>query len=81
MNVEFFDVDFDDQIGNILLVDGKGKMNFFRVMCEFIVIESNVYKKFYFMKVIKQFIGEFFKMIGEFDEQLEEWKDCISIDF
>jgi hypothetical protein len=81
MNVELPDADPDDQIGNIPLADGKGKMNLFRVMCEFTVIESNVYKKLYSTKATKQSTGELLKTIGELDEQLEEWKDRIPIDF
>ena len=81
MNVELPDANPDDNIGNIPLADGKGKMNLFRVMCEFSVIESNVYKRLYSTKATKQSPGELLNAIGELDQQLEEWKDRIPLDF
>ncbi|RFU75153.1 fungal specific transcription factor [Trichoderma arundinaceum] len=81
MNVELPDADPEDNIGNIPLADGKGKMNLFRVMCEFAVIESNVYKRLYAAKAAKQSDGELLATIGELDQELEEWKDRIPIDF
>ncbi|KAH6611206.1 Zn2Cys6 transcriptional regulator [Trichoderma cornu-damae] len=81
MNVELPDADPEDNIGNIPLADGKGKMNLFRVMCEFAVIESNVYKRLYAARAAKQSDGELLATIGELDQELEEWKDRIPIDF
>lgn len=81
MNVELPDADPEDNIGNIPLAEGKGKMNLFRVMCEFAVIESNVYRRLYSAKAAKQSDGELLATIGELDQQLEEWKDRIPIDF
>ncbi|KAL7948954.1 fungal-specific transcription factor domain-containing protein [Trichoderma barbatum] len=81
MNVELPDADPEDNIGNIPLADGKGKMNLFRVMCEFAVIESRVYKRLYSAKASKQSDGELLATIGELDQELEEWKDRIPIDF
>lgn len=81
MNVELPDADPEDNIGNIPLADGKGKMNLFRIMCEFSVIESNVYRRLYSTKASKQSNGELLNAIGELDGELEEWKDRIPIDF
>lgn len=81
MNVDLPDADPPDNIGNIPLADGKGKMNLFRVMCEFTVIESNVYKRLYSTRASKQSPGELLNTIGELDQELEEWKDKIPIDF
>ncbi|KAJ6438482.1 fungal specific transcription factor [Purpureocillium lavendulum] len=81
MNVELPDANPPDNIGNIPLADGKGKMNLFRVMCEFTVIESNVYKRLYSTKATKQSAGELLNTIGELDQELEAWKDKIPIDF
>ncbi|KAM3459483.1 hypothetical protein MY5147_002781 [Beauveria neobassiana] len=81
MNVELPDANPVDNIGNIPLADGKGKMNLFRVMCEFAVIESTVYKQLYSTKATKQSDGELLNTIGELDQQLEEWKDRIPIEF
>ncbi|KAI0381794.1 N-terminal binuclear Zn cluster-containing protein [Hypomontagnella monticulosa] len=81
MNVELPDADPIDNIGNIPLADGKGKMNLFRAMCELTVIESQVYKKLYSTKATKLSDGELLQVIGELDRQLENWKDNIPIDF
>jgi hypothetical protein len=81
MNVELPDADPADNIGNIPLADGKGKLNLFRVMAEFAVIESNVYARLYSTKATKTSPGELLNIIGELDQQLEEWKDRIPIDF
>ncbi|KAJ4268349.1 hypothetical protein NW762_002412 [Fusarium torreyae] len=81
MNVELPDADPDDNIGNIPLADGKGKMNLFRVMCEFATIESEVYKRLYSVQATKQSDGELLNTIGELDQKLEEWKDRIPIDY
>ncbi|KAM0434790.1 hypothetical protein ACHAQK_008707 [Fusarium lateritium] len=81
MNVELPDADPADNIGNIPLADGKGKMNLFRVMCEFATIESEVYKRLYSVQATKQSDGELLNTIGELDHKLEEWKDSIPIDY
>ncbi|KAL0943993.1 fungal specific transcription factor domain-containing protein [Colletotrichum truncatum] len=81
MNVELPDADPEDNIGNIPLADGKGKMNLFRVICEFATIESKVYSRLYSTKATKQSDGELLNTIGELDQELEEWKDRIPIDF
>ncbi|CAK7274198.1 hypothetical protein SEPCBS119000_006048 [Sporothrix epigloea] len=81
MNVELPNEDPADNIGNIPLGDGKGKMNLFRVMCEFALIESKVYKRLYSTKATKQTVGELLNTIGELDQELEDWKDSIPIDF
>lgn len=81
MNVELPSADPDDNIGNIPLADGKGKVNLFRLMCEFSTIESKVYKQLYSTKASKQSDGELLNTIGELDHQLEEWKDSIPVDF
>lgn len=81
MNVELPDEDPPDNIGNIPLADGKGKMNLFRLMCTFAIIESKVYKQLYSVKASKQTDGELLNTIGELDKELEVWKDGIPLDF
>ncbi|KAG5978009.1 hypothetical protein E4U55_006420 [Claviceps digitariae] len=81
MNVELPDADPADNIGNIPLADGKSKMNLFRVMCEFTVIESRVYKRLYSTQATKQSDGELLNTISELDRELEDWKDSIPVDF
>ncbi|KAK6220756.1 hypothetical protein LQW54_001948 [Pestalotiopsis sp. IQ-011] len=81
MSVELPAANPADNIGNIPLADGKGKMNLFRVMCELTTIESKVYKKLYSTKAAKLSEGELLNTIGELDKALEDWKDRIPIDF
>ncbi|KFY44043.1 hypothetical protein V495_03651, partial [Pseudogymnoascus sp. VKM F-4514 (FW-929)] len=81
MNVELPSADPEDNIGNIPLADGKGKVNLFRLMCEFSTIVSKVYTQLYSTKASKQSDGELLNTIGELDHALEEWKDSIPIDF
>lgn len=81
MNVELPSDDPPDNVGNIPLADGKGKINLFRLMCEFAIISSNVYRKLYSVKASKQSDGELLNTIGDLDKELEEWKDKIPIDF
>jgi hypothetical protein len=81
MNVELPSADPEDNIGNIPLSDGKGKVNLFRLMCEFSTIVSKVYTQLYSTRASKQSDGELLNTISELDQQLEEWKDSIPIDF
>ena len=81
MNVELPNEDPPDSLGNIPLADGQGKINLFRLMCTFAVIENKVYKKLYSTKASKQSDAELLKTIGDLDRELEEWKDGIPIDF
>jgi hypothetical protein len=81
MNIDLPDADPEDNIGNIPLADGKSKVNIFRTMCEFAVIESEVYKRLYSTKATKSSVGELLNAIGELDSQLEDWKDAIPIEF
>jgi hypothetical protein len=81
MNVELPSDDPPDNIGNIPLADGKGKVNLFRMMCEFAIISSKVYRRLYSVQASKQTDGELLNTIGELDKELEAWKDSIPIDF
>lgn len=80
MNVELPSENPTDNVGNIPLADG-GKINLFRLMCEFALIESKVYKKLYSVEAAKQSDGELLNTIGDLDKELEDWKDRIPIDF
>jgi hypothetical protein len=81
MNVDLPDADPADNIGNIPLTDGRGKMNLFRVMCEMTTIESRVFKRLYSTKAARLAEGELLQTIGELDKELEDWKDRIPLDF
>ncbi|KAJ9634296.1 hypothetical protein H2204_006373 [Knufia peltigerae] len=81
MNVELPSEDPPDNIGNVPLTDGKGKINLFRLMCEFAIISSKVYRQLYSVQASKQSDGELLNTIGELDRELEAWKDSIPLDF
>lgn len=81
MNVELPSEEPPDNIGNIPLSDGQGKVNLFRVMCRFAIIQSRVYKKLYSARAAKQSDGELLNTIGELDKELEEWKESIPVDY
>ncbi|KAI9679816.1 MAG: hypothetical protein M1817_004830 [Caeruleum heppii] len=81
MNVELPSEDPADDIGNIPLAEGGGKINLFRLMCSFAIIESKVYKQLYSTKASRQSDGALLNTIGELDHELEEWKDGIPIEF
>lgn len=81
MNVELPSEDPPDNVGNIPLADGKGKINLFRLMCEFAIISSRVYNRLYSVTASRQKDGELLNTIGELDKELEDWKDKIPIDF
>lgn len=81
MNVELPSEDPPDNIGNVPLADGKGKINLFRLMCEFAIISSKVYRQLYSVHASKQSDGELLNTIGELDRELEAWKDSIPLDF
>ena len=81
MNVDLPVEDPPDNIGNIPLADGRGKVNLFRLMCTFASISSRVYRRLYSVKASRQSDGELLNTIGELDKELEEWKDGIPLDF
>ncbi|KAK2825692.1 hypothetical protein FQN49_007460 [Arthroderma sp. PD_2] len=81
MNVELPSEDPPDNIGNVPLSDGRGKINLFRLMCIFATIESKVYRQLYSTKSSRQSDGELLNTIGELDHELEEWKNSIPLDF
>ncbi|KAI9680953.1 MAG: hypothetical protein M1829_001033 [Trizodia sp. TS-e1964] len=81
MNVELPEEDPSDNIGNVPSTNEGEKMNLFRVMAKFALIQSRVYSQLYSTKAAKKSAGEILNIIGELDRELEEWKDAIPIDF
>ena len=81
MNVELPSENPPDNVGNIPLADGQSVINLFRLMCEFAIISSKVYRKLYSVEASKQTDGELLNTIGDLDKELEEWKDKIPLDF
>lgn len=81
MNVELPSENPPDNIGVVSLGDGKGKVNLFRIQCTFALIQSKVYKLLYSVKAARQTDGELLNTIGDLDQELEEWKDSIPLEF
>lgn len=81
MNLDLPSKDPEDQLGNIPLPDGSGKVNLFRIMAEFATIEARVHKQLYSTKAAERSDEELLVTISELDHQLEEWKESIPIMF
>jgi hypothetical protein len=80
IDVELPSAEPEDDVGNVSLADGKGKVNIFRCACEFATIEGKAYKQLLSPRAAKQSDCELISTIGELDRQLEEWKDSIPVD-
>ncbi|KAH0607021.1 uncharacterized protein H6S33_003009 [Morchella sextelata] len=81
ISVELPDEDPADDIGNIMLKNGKDKCNLFRLMATFSVIESKVYMQLYSAKAARQSDGELLNTIGDLDKELEEWKESVPLEY
>lgn len=81
ISVELPDEDPVDDVGNIILRNGKDKCNLFRLMATFSVIESKVYMQLYSAKAAKQSDGELLNTIGDLDKELEEWKESVPLEY
>lgn len=81
MNVDLPLQDPPDGVGNVPLLDGRGKANYFRIICRFGLITSKVYSRLYSTRASRQSDGELLNVIGELDRELEEWKESIPPDF
>lgn len=81
ISVELPDEDPADDIGNIMLKNGKDKCNLFRLMATFSVIESKVYMQLYSAKAARQSDGELLNTIGDLDKELEEWKETVPLEY
>ncbi|TIA48712.1 hypothetical protein D6C79_03960 [Aureobasidium pullulans] len=81
MNVELPSENPPDNIGVVSIENGKSKVNLFRIQCVFAMIQSKVYKLLYSVKAARQTDGELLNTIGDLDQELEEWKDSIPIEF
>ncbi|CAD0090333.1 unnamed protein product [Aureobasidium vineae] len=81
MNVELPSENPSDNIGVVPIESGKGKVNLFRIQCVFAMIQSKVYKLLYSVKAARQTDGELLNTIGDLDQELEEWKDSIPLEF
>jgi len=81
MNVELPSENPPDNIGVVPIENGKSKVNLFRIQCVFAMIQSKVYKLLYSVKAARQTDGELLNTIGDLDQELEEWKDSIPLEF
>lgn len=81
MNVELPSENPPDNIGVVPIENGQSKVNLFRIQCVFAMIQSKVYKQLYSVKAARQTDGELLNTIGDLDQELEEWKDSIPLEF
>lgn len=81
MNVELPSEDPPDNIGNVPADTKTGKFNLFRLMAEFALIQSKVYKQLYCVKASRQSDGELLNTIGQLDHELETWKESIPLEY
>jgi hypothetical protein len=81
MTVDLPSEDPADGLGNVPLANGKGKINLFRLTTEFSRIESRIYKQLYARKALELSDEDRLYTIGELDQQIENWKNTIPVDF
>ena len=79
-NVELPAEEPEDGIG-VISTDKGEKVNLFRKLCEFALISGKVYRRLYSVQAQRQSDGDLLNTIGELDDELEQWKNSIPIDF
>lgn len=79
MNVELPSMEPEDNVGSFVL--GGTKVNLFRLLTEFAIIQSRIYKQLYSTEASKQPIEKLLTIVGNLDNQLEEWKSRIPTNF
>jgi len=73
MTVELPSLQPEDNVGTVLL--GDCQINLFRLVSEFSVIQSNVYKQLYSTTAAKQPPEKLLNAVATLDKQLKEWKE------
>jgi len=81
LNIELPAEDPPDGLGVIPLEDGHSTFNLFRVMSELSVIAAKVFQELYTSNGRKRPEHEIVKIMVDLEQQLEEWKASIDIDF
>jgi hypothetical protein len=67
-----------DDGGVVVLADGS-KLNLFRTMCIMALIEGKIYKWLYSARAFRLTANELLNIVGELDQELEDWKDNLPI--
>lgn len=80
-NVELPSEDPEDGVGNLELPSGGGKFNLFKKLAEFAITNGKVYRRLYSVRASKQTDGELLSTISELDQELEQWKDSLPVEF
>lgn len=70
----------EDGVGVVETPDGK-TFNLFRKFAEFSIIAGKVYSELYSNKASRQSDGELLGTIGNLDQELQDWKDSIPLEF
>ncbi|EXJ82864.1 hypothetical protein A1O3_06679 [Capronia epimyces CBS 606.96] len=81
LNIELPAEESPDGLGTIPLEDGTGQFNLFRAMSELSVIAAKAFQALYAPNVRQRPETEIVKTMLDLEQQLEEWKAAIDIDF
>jgi hypothetical protein len=81
INVELPEPDPSDGLGDVSHSEGTGKINIFRLTIELSVIEEEIRRGLYTAEASRQSDKELVETIIKLDQQLEEWKVGVPIDF
>lgn len=81
INIEIPESDPPDGLGDVSHSEGTGKINIFRLTVELSVIEAEIHKGLYTAEASRQSDEELVQTIIRLDQQLEEWKVSVPIDF
>jgi len=80
MNVELPNENPEDGLGILMLDNGEGHLNIFRLMAQFSMIEAKVHRELYSTKAAGKTWEEVLNTVGELDSELEDWKETIPIE-
>lgn len=70
-----------DGLGDVTHSEGNGKINIFRLIAQLSVIEAKVHQCLYTIEAGQQSEKDLMRTVVELDQQLEEWKVSVPIDF
>lgn len=81
INFDLPESDPPDGLGDVSHSEGNGKINIFRLIVELSVIEAEVHQCLYTTEAGQRSEKELVQTIIKLDQQLEEWKIAVPIDF
>jgi hypothetical protein len=81
ISVELPEENPPDSLGDVSHSEGNGKINIFRLIVQLSVIEAKVHQCLYTTEGSQQSEKDLMRRVVELDQQLEEWKVSVPIDF